>query len=285
MPNDDPTKEPQVVPYADQNPQTVHITDGLRCRKTDSGFVVERLKSDDTWEALDAGGGGGLLYVDVVLNPVDISTLPFTDPTFAGAGVLVVDAPGENLYIFPSSVFALVSPGDNWTQNADPTLYWGSGAGAIAMLEITDGLDGTSYSLGMQSSGETGGDNAYQAYPPNLDKYDTTLFVNQPLVMLNSQSSMTGGSRSITYRIYYRILPYNVPTELYYLIVEVNQGTKTITVNGDRHTLTGSIDIVGSTGNDGTYTIVSATYVDDAITNIVVMEDLPDATSDGWLKQ
>jgi len=58
MPIDDPTKEPQVVPYADQNPQTVHLTDGLRVRKTNTGYVVERLKSDDTWQPLDVAGQG-----------------------------------------------------------------------------------------------------------------------------------------------------------------------------------------------------------------------------------
>jgi len=70
----------------------------------------------------------------------------------------------------------------------------------------------------------------------------------------------------------------------YYLISALNQGTKTFTVAGDAHTLAGSISVVGSTANDGTYTIVSATFSVDH-TDIVVAEAIPDTTADGWVKQ
>lgn len=44
--NEDPAYEPQAVPYADLNPQTIYLTDGVRARKTPTGFVVERILSD-----------------------------------------------------------------------------------------------------------------------------------------------------------------------------------------------------------------------------------------------
>lgn len=66
-------------------------------------------------------------------------------------------------------------------------------------------------------------------------------------------------------------------------ITGVNQGSQTFTVAGDQtpyfeapYTFT----VSGSTGNDGTYTVVSATFALGS-TNIVTVEAIPNATVDG----
>jgi hypothetical protein len=66
-----------------------------------------------------------------------------------------------------------------------------------------------------------------------------------------------------------------------FAITAVNTGAKTFTVTGD-HSSLGAGDIIeveGSTGNDGYYTVVSATYT--TSTDIVVSEVVPDGTADG----
>lgn len=68
-------------------------------------------------------------------------------------------------------------------------------------------------------------------------------------------------------------------------VAGVNQGTRTLTVAGDvtAEVPSGSlIDMDGSTGNDGEYTVESATFDTDH-TDIVVEEALPNATADGYL--
>jgi hypothetical protein len=65
-------------------------------------------------------------------------------------------------------------------------------------------------------------------------------------------------------------------------ITGVNQVGKTFTVAGNQTSYfpTGStFTVSGSTGNDGTYTVVSATF--GTSTDVVVVEAIPDATVDG----
>ncbi len=67
-------------------------------------------------------------------------------------------------------------------------------------------------------------------------------------------------------------------------IGSVDQGTKTFTIaNFDVASFLDAgneVVVENSTGNDGTYTVVSATF-NDIDTEIVVVEDIPDATADG----
>lgn len=69
-----------------------------------------------------------------------------------------------------------------------------------------------------------------------------------------------------------------------FTITAVNQGTKTFTVLGDAHSPTGSIVVAASTGNDGTYTIVSTNFAA-GHTTIVVSEAIPSATANGYMYQ
>ena len=72
-----------------------------------------------------------------------------------------------------------------------------------------------------------------------------------------------------------------------YPIVGVNQGSKTFAVDGAYNTnflASDKLTIAGSTGNDGEYTVASASYdsTNDE-TDIVVSEAIPDATVDGTI--
>lgn len=72
-----------------------------------------------------------------------------------------------------------------------------------------------------------------------------------------------------------------------YDVTAVNTGTKTFTVNGRCDSTTSldhtdSVIIDGSTGNDGTYTVVSATYDEGTDTTAIVVSDtVSDSTADG----
>lgn len=66
-------------------------------------------------------------------------------------------------------------------------------------------------------------------------------------------------------------------------VTGIVQGTKTITISGDWTDYIGegdTIDMEDSTGNDGAYTVVSATE-NAGSTDIVTSQALPDATVDG----
>jgi hypothetical protein len=52
-----PGYEAELLTYAQRNPQTIQIADGVRSRKTDDGYVLEVLQSDNTtWRNVDASG-------------------------------------------------------------------------------------------------------------------------------------------------------------------------------------------------------------------------------------
>jgi len=69
-----------------------------------------------------------------------------------------------------------------------------------------------------------------------------------------------------------------------YAITVVHQGNKKFTIAGAHasdYTVADKIAVNGSTGNDGTYTVASATEIAGPNTEIVVDEAVPDATADG----
>ncbi len=67
-----------------------------------------------------------------------------------------------------------------------------------------------------------------------------------------------------------------------YAIVGVNQGTKTFTLQGETDFFPAdTLQVYGSTGNDGDYTVASVT-VNGGNTDIVVVEAIPTATADGY---
>ena len=76
---------------------------------------------------------------------------------------------------------------------------------------------------------------------------------------------------------------YGHGTPTVYDITDVIQGSKTFKFLGDSTDLFlagDSIEITGSTGNDGTYTVASSSFATGK-TSVVVEEVIPDATADG----
>jgi hypothetical protein len=72
-----------------------------------------------------------------------------------------------------------------------------------------------------------------------------------------------------------------------YNIVGINQGLKLVTVAGHRTALlapTDTFNIVGSTGNNGLYTVNTITVNDEGNTEIVTVEALPSAVADGQIQ-
>lgn len=240
------------------------------------------------WQAVDASTNsrpisgnahwtliGGTPYVDVLLDPVALSTAPFYDPSQIGNGVLVIPAPGAGkIAALTGLVHQIVSDGDVWLLTAGTQFGYTNTAGSNQINSTgSDGLDGSS---GGKLSTLTDVSCQSTSVAP----------VNAPIVAYTTTDHSAAGSqfgtRSLSLRVFYQILPASFDS--YFHITDIDQGTKTITVNGDASALTGTIAVVGSTGNDASYTIVSATFNTDH-TDIVVVEAISDATADGWVKQ
>ena len=76
---------------------------------------------------------------------------------------------------------------------------------------------------------------------------------------------------------------YGRGTPTVYDITDVIQGSKTFKflLDSAEYFLVGdSIEVTGSTGNDGTYTVVSSSF-GAGKTSVIVQETIPDATADG----
>jgi len=252
------------------------------------------------WQAIDFSKGsepisgnpdwrlvGGTPYVDVTLDPVALTTAPVYDPTSIGPGLPVLSAPGANFSLLFMRYRTTQSLGDAWGSALNAKLWYGAPGGYDLTAAVTsngnlqDDLsnDPAGEFLAIVSSNE----NAALIQPGGSNPVG----VNQPIV-LSSAADVTGGgatvgTRSVTYRIWYDIVPTTAPFNTFFHITAVNQGTKTFTVSPDPTSILvdgDSVTIVGSTGNDGTYTVASR----DA-THIVVTEAVPSATADGWVKK
>ena len=123
---------------------------------------------------------------------------------------------------------------------------------------------------------------------------DPSVVTNAPLVMFAPSGGGyldSGiGSRSLRLRITYQIIPLTQLVSFsntFFRVSAVDQGTKTFTVADPYEQAVAALGdtfaVAGSTGNDETYTKVSAAFDTDH-TDIVVAEAIPDSTADGWVK-
>jgi len=106
-------------------------------------------------------------------------------------------------------------------------------------------------------------------------------------IVSNTATSITvAGSYSSVIDVYDRYV-IRLTDPIGETVVNVTQGSKLFHISGDwasRFVAGRSISIAGSTGNDGTYTVVTATYdVGDDETDVEVAEAIPSATADGTL--
>jgi hypothetical protein len=203
--------EPEELTFEKRNPQTIMLSDGVRIRKTDTGYVIETLRSDNTtWTELV----GSTPYSEITLDPVQYTTAPFYDPTFVGPGFPTgILAPGANKLIWPLYVDSFPSLGDPVDSTPELYLCWKDATSAESTGKFSDGMadfSGDPLFTNIQRwimLGEAGDlavprglSGAYMIENVNAD------VINQPLVIVRGGAQVTGGSRSITYRIYYQII-------------------------------------------------------------------------------
>lgn len=117
-------------------------------------------------------------------------------------------------------------------------------------------------------TGSTGNDGIYTIVSSTFDTDHTDTVVSETI-----PSAVADGRMYLTFLI----------DQTEFAITGVNTGTKTFTVAGDHDDITGYIGVIGSTGNDRCYTVVSATFDTDH-TDIVVTEDIASAVVDGGIR-
>lgn len=218
---------------------------------------------------------GGEAYIDIIRTPEQLGSSAFNEDWD------ILDAPGAGLYIWVRHYAFVVTPGDVYDADPQEAFYYGSSASGVIIINGGTTADGLTF------VGAT--------IPPSLVYGSSFLFpsagltpniTNQKIVML-AEGSPQGGSRSAMWRLYYTINPNTISgIGTYYTITALVQVAKTFTVSDSLAALngaTGTFTIVGSTGNDGTYTIVSA-ISGAGSTVITVVQAIPNAVADGWVK-
>lgn len=236
---------------------------------------------------------GGEPYVDVSFTP-DYMMQTGADTPRGANGLVVVPAPGANRVAIITAFSWTQSAGEAWEANYFPVLCYGSSGGpdlsTLLMLANVYYIEDT-----LNVSGDLPGWFYVKGMWP-VDAYllaikesgaNLTAVTNQPIVFGQAQDPSNGGlgygTAYLSCRLWYAITPGPQTAPNYFHITDLDQGTKTFTVTGDASALTGSIEVVGSTANDGTYTVVSTSGT--GPTDIIVTEAIPSATADGWVKQ
>lgn len=234
---------------------------------------------------------GGTPYVEKTVTPPELVTAPFYSAVPAAPGYPVIPAPGAGLWVMPTLQIGTVTDGDAWGSPPSPLFYW---IDPTAINEQPFGAQASSadggLSVNLATKNRIGAGPVFDSsmvftadsFPPNVE--------NAAVVMQSGTDITAGGTvfgtRSVIYRVYYLILPVTPPAgSTFYHITAVNQGTKTFTVTGDASALVFGqlVSVVGSTGNNRGYTVISATF-GGVSTDIVVSQTIPSAVADGWIK-
>lgn len=247
------------------NPTGLHEGGGLPIWDTETEYITGAvvLDRDGIWKATGTNTDsrpvsgntdwelvGGTPYMDVQLDPPQIGTAPFYDPDQSGPGVVAIAAPGEGLFIFVTAVVGTVNKGEDFGNQTDLKVTWVNTAGdnIFGGASVNDGLDdGTPYI-------------STPEYGPHPTGTAIASIVNSPVVISTTNQLVTG-TRAVNFRLYYKIesAVSTFPATEYFVISAVDQGTETFSIAGDHRDLAGAISVVGSTGNDGDYTVVSVT--------------------------
>lgn len=217
-----------------------------------------------TWQAVDGSTNsqpaignahwtliGGTPYVDLTLNAATMRSLNSTPLALLGPlGAYKIPV------MVPSVGFAELITGDAFSDDIDLSVFMSDG---VDRENVADGL------VGLYTSKPT--EHAFTFLFMETSLVNDTVLVDSssPLSMQNatlyleSDGDVTGGDGStLRLRIF---LAEGALTTAFYAVKVVNQGAKKFTVldnTGAAGGATGSFTIVGSTGNDGTYTLVSA---------------------------
>lgn len=238
------------------------------------------------WYADHIGASGGtlaeLLTVTISLTSAQIATLHSSAVTVVaaqGAKTLIVGIAGSLQYVFGTEPFAtsgdFVALGYTFAQDM-------LSSGASPWTDLTSRL----LNLNRGSVGQWIVDTAVGENQP-LKVFATDGNPAYTGVILTA-SINAGGSGYAPGDVGTIDTPgtggtYQVSTvSNSFAITAVNQGAKTFTVTGDASAfaMNDSLLVLGSTGNDGGYTIVSAVFGAGS-TVITVVEAIPSATADG----
>ncbi len=226
----------------------------------------------------------GTPYVDVTLDPVALTTLPFNDGSGSGPGLVVIPGSAGHLTLV-TMVMTSVSDGDAWSNDANLNISWQDQA---SLQPPIPGPSSPTFTFKLTLNADLTSTQRFQSAVPlgnvaePISNFGTD-FIGSPVVIWTVSNLGTTGTRSGFIRIYYTLNPAS-PAALtfssFFAISGVNTGTKTFTVSPDPTGLTGAVTVVGSPLNDGAYTVASVTA-----TEILVNEAIPDGTAGGWVKQ
>src|ERR1043166_1907216 len=203
---------------------------------------------------------GGTPYVDVVLDPVDLTTAPFYDENEDGPGDLFVPAPGPGLIVWPIELVSIVTPGAAWGADPGIAMHWKESVGEQSAFMLAN--NGSFFPL-LNYSSESD-PRVSRRFFSNVTEADqaSPLVVDQPIVIELNDDLSPYGSSSLFVRLYYVSRPaVDTAAPAHYGITSATIATKTFVVADDASGLGSTFSIVGSTGNDATYTKVSATFL------------------------
>lgn len=226
----------------------------------------------------EAGGGGNggsqpVQMTSVQINSAELKALTVTPK------VLLAAAGGRNYHIIHGVVLHYRFGTTPYTGEFVPTYGFGS---TIDDLH-TDQFD-TTYGLGSQLEMIGGGDPANTPASSGLLSYDSDayLYAVGPNVFAGRSWNMWSADRIEDKPLALANFPAAANATVA-AIADLNQGAQTFTVAGD-HTdafaASGKLFVSGSSGNDGTYNVVSVT-LDGGDTVIEVFQAIPDETADG----
>jgi hypothetical protein len=276
----------------------------------DDNTNSQPVAGNDNWELV-----GGTPYVDVEITPPDFNTAPFYDPGSTGPGFdLGLGAPGEGKFILPLQATELMSEGDNWNHIGLMRLSYRGALGAT-FSEVD--LDGTSDGS-TNFVWNVGVNNGYL----DLQQDSTAFVNRPLVAYMATQFADGSRSVRLRIRYsiedfasfehaFYNINGIDQGTKTFtvngdasgvtgsievvgskasdnnYPVSGVDQGTKTFSFTGygDKTSVyvAGQVAyITDSTGNDGSYTIVSSSYdLGSDTMSIAVSESITSSTADG----
>ncbi len=226
--------------------------------------------SNTDWVLVVAGGTGALIAPEVTV------TLTLTPEQIQGLNSFPVDivvAADANTFIALGQLVFIGSRDTSGTYSAPPIPSIQYAGGPDLAIDASATWDGSAVALTLIGS----------VAPAIAVDEVASVGLN---VQITSSTDVTGGDASCTVILTYRA--YNIESFLasaYYSMLSVNQSGPEFIVNDLGAVLadtTGTFTIVGSTGNDGTYTLASPVISASGFSVLVTVESIPDATADGW---
>lgn len=195
--------------------------------------------------------------------------------SLADPGILVMDASSSGTVALPIALQDITGVGNAFASDSAADIYQSNDPTTI-FFALNDDLNGSSAIMPRLQVV----DGVSQIINANINLVDT---LGGAWKIWSSTDVTNGGAtigtRSVTHRIYYTLI--DIPAgSTFFAISAVNQGTKTFTVSPSPVSILTppeTFSIVGSTGNNGTYTALAVTA-----TTIRVKETVPSSTGDGW---